>query len=299
MDRQEPGGAWPPLFEVDSPFFADHGRLRLLDDLGASPKEIRERLLDGSYRKPFIVENGPLRYLHFGLTYVQSVMRIGEPDALDLRYTQKMMGFLLFQPQPSHLLMLGLGGGSLVKFCHRQLSETAITVVEIDPDVIALRKHFLVPEDDARLRVIQDDGAAYVRRQREQYDALLVDAFDESGMAPSVADVSFLRAAYAALRPEGVLVMNLAGEKRRYTEIFDDVLDVFEHQVLLLSVPDDGNHVLFAFKTSSFEPNWRRLRVQAKELKARHELDFPAFVQKMERAARLGIDACFPLRGDY
>ena len=50
-----------------------------------------------------------------------------------------MMGFLLFIPSPARILMVGLGGGSLAKFCFRHLPDAAIDVVEINPHVIALR----------------------------------------------------------------------------------------------------------------------------------------------------------------
>ena len=35
--------------------------------------------------------------------------------------------------------MIGLGGGSLVRFCHRHLPHSRMTVVEINPAVVALR----------------------------------------------------------------------------------------------------------------------------------------------------------------
>jgi spermidine synthase len=73
---------------------------------GSCGLQLRERLLDGTYAKPFIVEQGALRFLQFDLERVQSLMYRDDPDALCLRYTRKMMAFLLFNPQP-------LGGGSL------------------------------------------------------------------------------------------------------------------------------------------------------------------------------------------
>ncbi len=83
-----------------------------------------------------------MRHLYFDLQAVQSSMRLDDPDALVTAYARKMMAFLLFNRSPRHILMIGLGGGSLVKFCHRHLLETRLTVVEIDPDVIALRSGF-------------------------------------------------------------------------------------------------------------------------------------------------------------
>jgi spermidine synthase len=48
----------------------------------------------------------------------------------------------LCEPRPTKVLMIGFGGGSLAKYCHRHLLTTQVTVVEIDPEVIALRTHF-------------------------------------------------------------------------------------------------------------------------------------------------------------
>lgn len=274
------------LFTVTNPFNADHGLLRMMEPCDASIPPIVEGMLDGTYLKPYIFEDGQLRYLHFSPTYVQSVMRIGEPDALDLRYTIKMMGFLLFQPRPAHIILLGLGGGSLAKYCYRHLQKAQISVVEIDPHVIALREHFMIPNDDDRFRVICGDGAEYVAEPGDPVDVLLVDAFDAKGLAKSIANRSFLHAAWNRLAPNGVFVMNLAGDKTHYTDLIADAQTVFDQQTRVIPVSDDGNHILFGFKNSRFEPNWRDLRSRAKELRAQYQLDFPSLVRLLERASR-------------
>jgi spermidine synthase len=58
-----------------------------------------------------------------------------------------MMLVLLFNPAPRSILMIGLGGGSLPKYCHRHLPQCDITVVEINPAVISLREAFQVPPE--------------------------------------------------------------------------------------------------------------------------------------------------------
>lgn len=211
-------------------------------------RKLQVQLLDGTYRKPFILEDGQLRKLLFKFTHVQSVMSIAEPFALSLRYTQFMMGFLLFQPNPAHVLLLGLGGGSLAKYCYRHLPNAQITAVEINSHVLALRGHFMVPNDNSRFRVIHGDGAQHVAAQGEPVEVLLVDAFDGDGLAKSVADRPFLQAAYNRLAVDGVLVMNLAGDQTRYSDFVANAHWVFNHQVHVIQVGDDRNYVLFAFK---------------------------------------------------
>ena len=170
----------------------DPGTLvRVLEPTAAASAVLCQRLMTGTYDKPFLVEDGKHRAMCFTIDgSVQSEMRIDDPDALVNEYTRKMMAFLLFCPEPRRILMIGLGGGSLVKFCSRRLRSTHVTVVEIDANVIALRDHFRIPPDGTDLRVIHGDGARYVAGlidTAEFPDVLLVDAYDRDGIPRSIA----------------------------------------------------------------------------------------------------------------
>ncbi len=282
----------PPaaLYEMPSPFEEGAGeRLLLLEPASASMGELQARLLDGSYDKPFIVDDGEWRRLHFDAGLVQSAMRLAAPNALDVRYTQKMMSFLLFQPRPRRILLIGLGGGSLVKFCHTRLPSTQMTVVDNNPDVIALREAFFVPPDGPNLRVLEADGAGYLAQAEKGIDVLLLDAFDRRGYAPSLASREFLEQARAKLAGSGVLVANLAGDEETYAGLVGMAMEVFDDQVIVIPVHEDDNHVLLAFKDVRFEPNWRRLHNLAKELRSKYGLDFPVFLEKIERSAKRGL----------
>ncbi len=216
-------------------------------------------------------------------------MSLKAPNDLSLRYTQKMMAFLLFHPRPKRIDLIGLGGGSLIKFCYHRMPGTQLTAIELDPDVIALRDTFLLPEDGPRLQVLNVDGAEYLEQTEKGIDVLLVDAFDKTGFAPSLANREFFENAFAKLAGNGILVINLAGEKDTYAGLIGEAMHVFDDQVIVISVPEDGNHILYAFKERYFEPRWRWLNNYAKELRAKFGLDFPAFVQKMERSSKLGL----------
>ena len=278
-----------PYLQIPSPFEVESGSVLLLEAPWANENELRQQLLDESYPKPFVVDNGERRYLYFNVRLMQSEMLLSAPNALELRYTQKMMAFLLFHPRPKRIVLIGLGGGSLIKFCHQRLPGAHLTAVELDPNVIAWRAAFMLPADGPRLDVIEGDGADYLAAADKGIDALLVDAFDKTGFAPSLANREFFEAAFAKLSGNGVLVINLAGEKDSYAGLIGEVMTVFDDQVIVISVPDDGNHVLYAFKERHFEPRWRWLHSFAKELRANHGLDFPAFATKLERSSKLGL----------
>jgi len=274
------------LLELPSPFIVENGVIRLIEPHDAPQEALYERLLDGGYDKPFILDDGNIRYLYFSLRYIQSAMRIDDPDVLDLRYTQKMMGFLLFNPNPQDIVLVGLGGGSIVKFCHRQLPLATITAVEIDPDVISFRDEFCIPGDDDRFRIVCADGARFVAEHGGGIDVLLVDAYNKIGVADSLAKHSFVEDAQRSLAPRGVLVVNLAGGEADYASIVSDIIDVFDHRVLAVSVQGGGNHILFAFKDRAFPPQWRRLSSDAKDLRNQFGLEFPTFSRKLEQSAK-------------
>ena len=276
-------------YELPSPFEVETGTILMHEPAWAKPGELRAQLLDESYPKPFVIDDGKSRFLYFNVRLMQSEMSLKAPNDLALRYTQKMMAFLLFHPRPKHIVLIGLGGGSLVKFCHQRLPGARMTAIELDPDVIAWRDTFMLPPDGPRLEILQVDGAEYLAQAEKGIDALLVDAFDRTGFAPNLANREFFDNAYARLSGNGVLVINLAGDKDSYAGLIGEAMHVFDDQVIVISVPDDGNHVLYAFKERHFEPRWRWLHSFAKELRANYGLDFPMFAQKMERSTRLGL----------
>lgn len=278
-----------PWFEMPSPFDSHGGSVLMLEPPWACEETLRAQLLDETYLKPYVLDDGERRFLHFNGRLIQSAMRLAEPNELDLRYTQKMMSFLLFRSRPRRLLLIGLGGGSLVKFCHYRLPSTHLTVLENNPDVIALRDAFLMPPDGPNLKVQEADGAAYLAQIEKGIDVLLVDAFDSNGFAPSLANREFFEQVHARLSGSGMLVVNLAGDSQTYAGLIGVVMQVFDNRVIVFPVREDDNYVLLAFKDPDFAPDWRRLRALAKELRFKYGLDFPTFLEKIERSAKLGL----------
>ncbi|HST45052.1 MAG TPA: transferase [Luteimonas sp.] len=147
--------------------------------------------------------------LQFRRGQTQSRMRTAEPDALLIDYTRSMLGCLLFRPEPVRIGIIGMGGGSQVKFCHRYLPGTRLEVAENHPGVIALRHAFGIPDDDARLQVVLDDGARFLRARPGRYDLLLVDGYDDAGIPEALSTQAYYDACRAALVEGGAMASNL------------------------------------------------------------------------------------------
>jgi spermidine synthase len=247
-------------------------------------------LLDGTYKKAFLIEELKYRSMCFALDgCTQSEMRIDDPYALVNEYTRKMMGFLAFQPRPKQILIIGLGGGSLVKYCHRHLPATRIIAIEIDPDVLALRSQFLVPPDDDRLTVIQADGADHVAQMAdhgERINAILVDAYDHSGIANAVVERSFVENAKQILGTNGVFVMNLVAESADAKRHIETVRQVFGDTVVV-AMQRGGNLVIFAGATLHDPRRAKMAMRNAERVEDTLGLFFPTLMQHLnERAGK-------------
>jgi spermidine synthase len=188
------------------------------------------------------------RTLEFVPGDVQSEMLLARPDALVLAYLRAMMGFVLFAPMPRRIVMVGLGGGSLAKFCHRHFPDAHITVVELRADVIALRDAFHVPPESSRFSVVQADAADWLAAHPGSADVLLVDGFDARGLPPRLADAPFYADCRRALRPGGVLVANVFTYDPRYREVMDALETVFEGQTCWFDKVAGNNRIVYALR---------------------------------------------------
>lgn len=285
---REPGK--PSL--IDLPIFPGLAgeRIRVLESPLANRGALLDKILKRHYHKPFIGESANGRSLYLSLDCVQSRMRLDDPWALDLRYTRKVMSFLLFQPEPRDVLMLGLGGGSLAKFCHRHLPGTRLDAVEISADVIALRDYFCVPSNSPRFAIHKGDAAEYVARTSQSYDVVIADAFDWGGIAPSIRTGAFYQQIRSRLSAGGLLVANLAGETAERVDHLRMMAREFSDNVLLVPVEGEGNEIAIAFKDPQLAPgwSWNSVRQRAYALTQSLGLDFPRFARRLERSCKLG-----------
>ncbi len=224
--------------------------------------------------KPFLHEYRGALTLHFEPQAIQSRMLRNAPDELVLGYTKAMMGFLLFHPAPARVAMIGLGGGSMAKYCLRYLPTVDFTAIEISPEVIAFRSEFAIPSDNERFRVICADGADYVRDAANRVDAIIVDGFDASGQPPQLCSQEFYDLCVAKLSDDGVLVTNFWAADVEYGACISRLRNSFGSQVVSISSEDPENRIVFACKGPGFPPPEREFLRKARELNAAHTIDF-------------------------
>ncbi len=205
---------------------------------------------DGTQGEPYIVESNQFKALYFDGESTQSLMDMQAPIRLVVSYTETMMGFLLFHCDPKSIAMIGLGGGSLAKYCHHYLPGASILVLENNSKVIALKDKFHVPENSSHFKVLEIDGAAYLQGTKETFDVLLVDGYTKFGQAAQLCSEDFYASCRACLKPGGLLLINFSGAVG-LNQVYQERIDrVFAYPSVLVMEDDQMNQILFVSNDS-------------------------------------------------
>lgn len=234
---------------------------------------------------PYILEDKEHRSLHFDELCVQSRMRKDDPNGLDVGYTRAMMGFWLLQPAPRDIIIVGLGGGSLSKYCYHAFPEAVITTVEISAAVIALREDFSIPPDNERFRVIHADAAEYLAGKTAIADVILLDGFEAYGIPLALANPDFYGDCYDALRDDGILATNLLGSNTTVVHCFRLIQECFDNRTLTVKSETSDNIIAFGLKNLCLPP-WAGLQLRAHRLQHCTQFNFPSMLDEMLASTR-------------
>jgi spermidine synthase len=122
--------------------------------------------------------------------------------------------FLLNTP-PKNILLLGLGGGTLVHLIRLFFPSAHITCVDIDKEHIKIAKRFFkIPKHN--VTVIEGDAYSVLKARKQDYDWIIDDVFQHvSGEPERGSDVFTLLKTYRSnLTKGGLLSLNLIGKRQ-------------------------------------------------------------------------------------
>jgi spermidine synthase len=165
------------------------------------------------YREVLVYDNGDVRCMCFTRNCRvgrQSCIDTRHPDRLVMNYPKMMLGALFVNPRPQSVLIVGLGGGTLPRAL-RQLLDTRIDVVEIDPAVERVASRYFGFTTSDKTHVIESDGRVYVKRAlrgTQRYDLIMLDVFDHEYIPEHLLTQEFLQEVKSLLAPGGVLAAN-------------------------------------------------------------------------------------------
>lgn len=236
-----------------------------------------------------IIEAEGLRSLYFGSDSRQSCMLLKDPDYLYIPYVRAMMSWNLFQESFDNALMIGLGGGSLAKHLLQTFPAGQIRIIEYRKSVVKIaRSHFALPLD-SRLKFIIGDGGHYVKqaatKAQQQYDLLLIDAFDHAAMSESIDSAAVFDACRTLLTDRGILVINLWGTNNiaAFTQTAGFLEQSFDSRVLYLPIKGRGNIIALAFAQDRWCGSYKQLLAKSKRMEEQTRIEYPVFLKALKK----------------
>lgn len=109
-----------------------------------------------------------------------------------------------------NVLIIGGGDGGVVREFVKHKDIERIDLVEIDERVIEVSKEYF-PDctsglSDKRVRVLPEDGFAFIKRAKKEYDIIVVDSTDPVDFASGLFTDEFYQDVYNALTDEGIMM---------------------------------------------------------------------------------------------
>ncbi|HZU77611.1 MAG TPA: fused MFS/spermidine synthase [Dehalococcoidia bacterium] len=131
--------------------------------------------------------------------------------------------WLLPERAPRRVLLLGLGGGTVVRLLQRRFPEQRIEVVSVEDDPAVLRlAHTWLADVMERLTILQAEAGAALKQLRargERFDLVIVDLFQAGAVPPFVCRRRFLERVAAVIAAEGLLSINLNRGRGRSVQL--------------------------------------------------------------------------------
>lgn len=125
---------------------------------------------------------------------------------------QKILKYGLQQLDLSNvnsILLLGLGGGSVIKTLKDDFNYRGhITAVEIDPVIIDIAETEFEIRPTENLQIICADALEYVQQTRDQYDLIITDIFIDNKIPQELYELTFWKALSGLVAPSGAILLN-------------------------------------------------------------------------------------------
>lgn len=195
----------------------------------------------------------------------ESQMNMRSPHLLRFSYLQHMFTSYLLQPEQKKVLIVGLGGGSMVHFLQKHAPDCEVDAVEIDPVVVQLAERYFAVKRNKNVRLIVADAFDYFNKNETKYDVIYMDAFlkpsastDDTGVPLRLRTIDFYKQLQSRLNDGGSVVFNI----NPHPDMKADLATIAEAfpQSYVFSLPNSEGVVAIG----SLQPT----RVKADELRA-------------------------------
>ena len=193
-----------------------------------------------------------------------------------------MVANLLFQPPQKRCLLLGLGGGDLVRYLHHYIPTCKITAVELDENMVHISQNYFALPDSSNIQLIIEDATSFIAANKRPVDTLLVDLYSHDGLPALLQEDGFYYDCYRALTRDGIMMVNLLiNHPQELHTILRKIRQQFHQLTLCLTVAGYKNVIVIAFRQPPATLNRAGLMQRAAEISPRFELNFTEMVENL------------------
>ncbi|HWK55150.1 MAG TPA: fused MFS/spermidine synthase [Hyphomicrobiales bacterium] len=239
------------------------------------------------YRNILVTQDANRLCMRFTITALngqnQSCRFLDDHDKLVFPYAKMVLASLMVQDNPGSILIIGLGGGTLVHTYATLFPEARITIAEIDEAVVRVAEEYFDYQDTPLIHTEAVDARVFIKRaglRGEKYDLVILDAFNGEYIPEHLMTAEFLEEVKQLLPENGMVIANTfstsrlyAAESNTYQQVFGEIFNV--------RMRETGNRIIIA----SMQPLPDRATLEARA---------PAL---QPRVARFGMDMTdFPQR---
>lgn len=203
-----------------------------------------------------------LRHVRKYATYIESGVDLADPLRQIVPYTRIFFAGIFFNDRPRRALMIGLGGGGFNHLFNAAFTSATLQTVELDPMALELaQKHMaFTPNDHNRVAIA--DGRQYVRKSKEKWDWVILDAFQGSYIPFHLKTKEFYEEIKRILSPGGILITNLHSNSLLYDADVRTLQACFG-QVLLFKVSSTNVIAIAANDASNMRQKMKAYSIDA------------------------------------
>lgn len=240
--------------------------LSLLAGPAASGAADNQTLYEGDsiYHHITIRQDGGERCMIFGRQrdLRQTCVNLARPDDSIFEYTSMMFAGFLFRPEAKKVCLIGLGGGYVPTVFRMHLPQVRLQTVEVDPHVEKLARQYFSFTVPAGQTLTIEDGRQFLKKSREQYDQIWLDAFNSDYIPAHMTTKEFLKLVRSRLNDGGIVLQNLFGGNSLYDAQIATFRSVFA-KVFVFEGQKSGSCIIVASDRPASEP--AGLRKQAEK----------------------------------
>lgn len=140
------------------------------------------------------------------------------------------------------VLLLGLGGGSVIETLHEEFGyQKSIVAVDIDSKIIEIAKNEFNLKQDKNLTIICEDALQFMKSNSQKFDLIIIDLFIDITVPKEFLAIPFWEDVLKSSSTNGTILFNASLEKTK-SNALQNVIVYLKSHVYTIEVYEKVNN---------------------------------------------------------